>query len=60
MAAAQALLADLAGWYSGHADDARKVVTVGDSPPRSQDPVQLAALTLLASQFFNLDEVLCK
>ena len=53
-------LADLAAWYAAHPDDAKQLVTVGDSKPRHPDPIVLASWTMLANELFNLDEVLCK
>jgi len=53
-------LADLSGWYKDHPEDAKQVITVGDSKPRATDPVQLASWTMLTNQLMNLDEVLCK
>ncbi len=47
------------GYYSGHPEDARKFLDDGE---RKGDPglpaAQYAALTMLANQFFNLDEAL--
>jgi hypothetical protein len=53
-------LADLAEWYAAHPDDARLVVTVGDSKPKAADAPRLAAWTMLCNEILNLDEVLCK
>ena len=53
-------LADLSAWYAAHPDDARTLITVGDSKPRATDAVQLASWTMLTNELMNLDEVLCK
>ena len=53
-------LADLAGWYAAHPDDAGKLVAIGDSKPTWDDAAVLAAWTMLANELLNLDEVLCK
>jgi len=53
-------LADLAEWYKAHPDDAKQLITVGDSKPRAVDLVQLASWTMLTNELMNLDEVLCK
>ena len=53
-------LADLAEWYGAHPDDARLLVTVGDSRPKAADVPRLAAWTMLCNELLNLDEVLCK
>jgi len=53
-------LADLEAHYAAHADDARALVSVGDTKPRLPDTVKLAAWTMLANELLNLDEVLCK
>jgi hypothetical protein len=53
-------LADLIEWYKAHPDDAKQLITVGDSKPRAVDPVQLASWTMLTNELMNLDEVLCK
>ena len=53
-------LADLAAWYAAHPDEAKQLITVGDSKPRATDAVQLASWTMLTNELMNLDEVLCK
>ncbi len=53
-------LADLADWYKAHPEDAKKLVAIGDSKPRSADVAQLASWTMLTNELMNLDEVLCK
>jgi hypothetical protein len=47
--------------YRDHADDAKKLVMVGQAPVDPDlDPVKLAALTMVCNQILNLDEVLNK
>jgi cytochrome c553 len=53
-------LAGLTEWYKAHPDDAKAVITVGQTKPRAADPAQLASWTMLTNQLMNLDEVLCK
>jgi len=53
-------LADLAEWYKAHPEDAKQVIAVGDSKPRSANPIELASWTMLINELMNLDEVLCK
>ncbi len=55
-----ASLADLAAHYTAHPDDARLLLTVGESKHRTADLPRLAAWTMLVNQLMNLDEVLCK
>src|SRR5262249_22325195 len=48
-------------YYGAHADDARKLLSVGESKPNETlAPSQFAALTMVANQMMNLDEVLNK
>jgi mono/diheme cytochrome c family protein len=51
----------LKAYYQDHADDAAKLIAVGESKadPRL-DPPTLAAWTMLANELLNLDEVICK
>lgn len=57
----QASLADLRAYYADHAEDARQLIAVGESPPDATlDAATLTAWTMLANQLMNLDEVLCK
>jgi len=57
----EASLNDLAAYYKDHPDDARKLITTGESKPdESLDPARLAAWTMLANELMNLDEVLNK
>jgi len=53
-------LADLAAYYAAHPDDARQLLSVGESKHRTADMPRLAAWTMLVNQLMNLDEVLCK
>ena len=53
-------LGELAAWYAAHPEDAKHLITIGDSKPRAADPVQLASWTMLTNEVMNLDEVLCK
>jgi hypothetical protein len=47
--------------YTAQADDAKKLVTVGESKAESKLPTpQLAAWTMVANELMNLDEVLNK
>jgi hypothetical protein len=47
-------------WYAAHADDAAKLIAVGNAKPRSTDAAVLAAWTMLANELMNYDDVLCK
>ena len=52
---------DFERYYSAHPEDARKFLDDGErKPDPSLAPAEHAALTMLASQLFNLDEVLNK
>ena len=53
-------LIELTEWYKAHPDDAKALITVGESKPRAADPALLACWTLLTNELMNLDEVLCK
>jgi hypothetical protein len=54
-------LAGLLAHYTAHEEEARQLVTFGESKPDATVPVgPLAAWTMLANQLFNLDEVLNK
>jgi hypothetical protein len=47
--------------YDSNLEDARRLVSQGESkPPENVSPAELAALTMVASQLMNLDEVLNK
>ena len=48
-------------FYTSRPDEAAKLLEVGESHADPAIPApQLAALTLVANQLLNLDEVLCK
>jgi hypothetical protein len=52
---------DYLSYYAAHPDDARKLISVGDSKPNAKiNPAKFAALTMVANQVMNLDEVLNK
>jgi Protein of unknown function (DUF1553)/Protein of unknown function (DUF1549)/Concanavalin A-like lectin/glucanases superfamily/Planctomycete cytochrome C len=54
-------LADLLEHYRGHADEATKLLAVGESPrDKKIDPATHAAWTMLCNQLMNLDEALNK
>ena len=54
-------LAALSEHYAAHAEDARQLLSVGESKADSSlDAAELAAWTMLANQLMNLDEVLNK
>jgi len=58
---AQRAYRDYKSYYSTHSVDARKAVAVGESKPDASLPApEFAAMTMLASQMLNLDEVLHK
>jgi hypothetical protein len=58
---AEASLQGLFDYYKSNPNDAKKLVSVGESTADpSIDPVELAAWTMLANQLMNLDEVLNK
>ena len=57
----QASLNDLLAHYKAHAEDAKKLIAVGESKADpSLDAATLAAWTMLANELMNLDEVLNK
>jgi hypothetical protein len=61
LAVIQNSLADLSKYYAEHEDDAKQVITVGESKPDASIPVAtLAAWTMLTNELMNLDEVLNK
>lgn len=60
-AVVEASLHDLLRHYQQHVDEAKKLITVGESKPDDQiDPAVLAAWTMVANELMNLDEVLNK
>jgi hypothetical protein len=57
----QQSLQEFTGFYGRQPEEATRLISLGDSKPASDiPPTQLAALTLLANQLMNLDEVLNK
>lgn len=54
-------LKGLTAYYQAHADDAKALISVGESKPNAElNPAKLAAWTMLANELMNLDEVLSK
>jgi hypothetical protein len=54
-------LEEFRGYYAEHPDDARKLISVGESEPDgSLDARELASWTMLTNELMNLDEVLNK
>jgi hypothetical protein len=52
---------DYKNYYTSHAEEARKAISAGESGTDASQPApELAAMTMLASQMLNLDEVLNK
>jgi hypothetical protein len=52
---------DYLKFYDSHPDEARKAIAAGESQPDPHlDKTELAALTMVANQLMNLDEVLNK
>ncbi len=61
LAVIKSSLDKLLAHYKANLDDAKKLITVGESKPDAKlDPATLAAWTMLANQLMNLDEVLNK
>jgi hypothetical protein len=57
----RASLAELTREYTAKPEEAKKLITVGESKPDPKlDPSQLAAWTMLCNQLLNLDEALNK
>ena len=57
----QASLAELQKYYMAHADDAKRLISEGESKADAAlDPAALAAWTMLVNELLNLDEVLNK
>jgi hypothetical protein len=55
------VIRDLRDHYAGDSKASKALVAVGDSAPNASIPApELAAWTMVASQFFNLDEALTK
>ncbi len=60
-AVAKSTYDDLLTFYRAHAEDAKKLLAVGESPrDAAVDPVEHAAWTMLCNQLMNLDESLNK
>jgi cytochrome c553 len=54
-------LGDLRAHYAANVDDAKKLISHGESKADPNvDPALLAAWTMLTNELMNLDEVLCK
>jgi hypothetical protein len=54
-------LTELQRFYQAHPDEARQLITVGETKPDEKlDVADLAAWTMLVNQALNLDEVLTK
>ncbi len=52
---------DYLSYYDAHPEDAKKLIAVGASKPDAKiNPAEFAALTMVANQVMNLDEVLNK
>ena len=61
LAVVQASFTDLLAHYQTHVEDAKQLITFGESKPdASLDPATLAAWTMLTNEVLNLDEVLVK
>ena len=57
----QASVKDLLAYYKGKPEDAKALISVGESKADAKlDPAQLAAWTMVCNQLMNLDEVLNK
>jgi hypothetical protein len=57
----QASAAKFREFYANHAEEAAKLIEVGDSPAdETIPPAELAAWTMIANQLMNLDELLNK
>jgi hypothetical protein len=60
-AVVKATYADLIAFYQARPEDAKKLITFGESRPDAAiAPAELAAWTMVANQLMNLDEVLNK
>ena len=54
-------LKEALAYYEANTDEATKLIAVGESKPGNKvPPTQLAAMTMVANQLLNLDEVLNK
>lgn len=57
----QTSLTELLAYYQSHAEDAKQLISFGESKPDAAlDPATLAAWTMLTNEVMNLDEVLTK
>ena len=56
----QSSLNDMKMWYAAHPEDAKALLTVGESKTETADPSLLAAWTMMVNELMNLDEMLCK
>ncbi|MCE9527814.1 MAG: DUF1553 domain-containing protein, partial [Planctomycetales bacterium] len=57
----QASLSELQKFYAAHPDDAKRLISEGESKPDAAlDPAALAGWTMLVNELMNLDEVLNK
>jgi hypothetical protein len=55
------LLGELTAWYKSRPDEAKKLVSFGETPvDPKKNPSELAAWTMVVNQMMNLDEVLVK
>ncbi len=56
-----AVKADFLAYYQSQPDDAKALITVGDSKPDDKlDVTELATWTMICNQVINLDEALNK
>jgi hypothetical protein len=54
-------LADMRSFYAQQPEAAKQLISIGESKPSDQLPApQLAAMTMVANELMNLDEVLNK
>jgi hypothetical protein len=61
VAIVKASFEELLSYYQSHVEDAKRLITFGESKPDAGlDPATLAAWTMLANEVMNLDEVLNK
>lgn len=57
----EATLKELLDYYAAHDEDAKQLISVGETKPDAAlNPATLAAWTMLANEMMNLDEVLNK
>ena len=61
LAVVKGSLGELLSYYQAHTDDAKQLISFGESKPDAGlDPATLAAWTMLTNEVLNLDEVLNK